>query len=183
MSSRKPNILITGTPGVGKTCISTKVAKRLGLQHINISKLAIQKKLTLERDEERDCDIIDERRVRKHLKKKLLAGGCLVEYHSCGFLPKEWFDKVFVLRAETSQLYDRLKERNYKESKVTENIECEIFQVSLEEAYETFGTKLVKELQNNNKTELRKNIKVITNCIKKLNSETTSSGDDTSQHS
>lgn len=168
MSARKPNIIITGTPGVGKTCVSTKVAKLLGFTHINISKFAIEKKLTLEHDDEMDCFIIDERRIRRKLKRMLTSGGYIVEYHSCGFLPKNLFDAVFVLKAGTSDLHTRLTERGYSDSKITENIECEIFQIPLEEAHETFESEIIVELENNDKSQLKKNVKSIVDKVRSI---------------
>ena len=64
MSSRLPSILITGTPGTGKTSLCEAVCELVpGLVHINISDLVKQQELSLEYDEERQCHVIDEDRV------------------------------------------------------------------------------------------------------------------------
>lgn len=168
MSRKKPNILIAGTPGVGKSSIAKRVSKLTGLKYVNISLFAISKKLIAEHDDEMDCEVIDEDKVIAKLKKKAEKGGLLIEYHSCEFFPKEWFDKVYVIRASISVLHDRLVERDYSDSKRDENMECEIFQVCLEEAYETFGTEIVLELVNDDKKHLKKNIKFIVNDVESL---------------
>lgn len=46
-----------------------------------------------------------------------------------GLFTERWFDIVFVLMADTSTLYDRLKLRGYSGKKLEDNIECEIFKV------------------------------------------------------
>lgn len=168
MSRRKPNILISGTPAVGKSSIAKKVCKLTGLKYVNISLFAISKKLILEHDDEMDCDVIDDDKVIAKLKKKAEKGGLIIEYHSCELFPKEWFDKVYVIRASISVLNGRLVEREYSDSKINENVECEIFQVVLEEAYETFGTDIVLELVNDNKKQLKKNIKLIVDEVESL---------------
>lgn len=43
-----------------------------------------------------------------------------------------------MLRCNNTYLYDRLKERNYAEEKITENIECEILEVTSEEVYTSY---------------------------------------------
>lgn len=168
MTRKIPNVLLTGTPGVGKSRIAKHVCKLTGLEHINISQFAMSKNLILEHDDARDCDVIDEDKVVAKIRKKVDPGGLLIDYHSCDFFPKDWFDKIFVVRANNSVLHDRLKERKYKPSKIKENIECEIFNVILSEACETFGENLVVELNNNDKKELRKNIKFIINEVTSL---------------
>ena len=49
--------------------------------------------------------------VMDEMEDSLAVGGCIVDYHSCDFFPKRWFDAVFVLRTDNSILYDRLQSR------------------------------------------------------------------------
>ena len=49
-----------------------------------------------------------------------------------------WFDLVVVLTCDNTVLYDRLQARNYRDNKIQENVECEIMQVVLEEARESY---------------------------------------------
>lgn len=56
----KPNILVTGTPGTGKTTTSSLVADATGLRHIDVSSLVRSKNLHDGWDEEFDCHIINE---------------------------------------------------------------------------------------------------------------------------
>ena len=66
MTMRKlPNILVSGTPGTGKTTLCKKLAKKLqGMKVIDFGKEAITYDCRLERDEELDCWVIDEEKVR-----------------------------------------------------------------------------------------------------------------------
>lgn len=56
----KPNILITGTPGTGKTTFSSALAEATQLRHVNIGELVKEKNLHDGWDEEFDCHIINE---------------------------------------------------------------------------------------------------------------------------
>ena len=55
-----PNILITGTPGTGKTSLSENLANETGMKHIDVSSLIKEKSLHDGRDEEFDCFILNE---------------------------------------------------------------------------------------------------------------------------
>ena len=58
--SRPPNILITGTPGVGKTTTAEAVATALGLAHVDIGKAITEQELHSGWDDEFECNIVDE---------------------------------------------------------------------------------------------------------------------------
>lgn len=45
------------------------------------------------------------------LEDKMTEGGVIVDYHGCDFFPQRWFDIVFVLRTNNTQLYTRLESR------------------------------------------------------------------------
>lgn len=59
----RPNILITGTPGTGKTTTSELVAIATGLQHICVGELVKRKGLHEGYDEEFDTYILDDDKV------------------------------------------------------------------------------------------------------------------------
>lgn len=84
--------------------------------------------------------------------------GLVVDFHSCDLFPERWFDLVLVLRTKTEVLYDRLQERGYSEKKRTENIQCEIMQVVLDEAKESYKEEIVHEVSSNSIEELEANV-------------------------
>jgi adenylate kinase len=45
---------------------------------------------------------------------------------------------VVVLQTDNTVLYERLERRNYPQAKVTENVECEIMMVLLQEAHDSY---------------------------------------------
>ena len=95
-----PNILITGTPGTGKTTLASELSQKSGLSFINIGDLAKAEELYDGWDEKYDCHILDEDRIVDELENKMCEGGNIVDYHGCDFFPERWFDIVFVLRTE-----------------------------------------------------------------------------------
>ena len=59
----KPNILITGTPGVGKTTLAEMVSDMTQFDHVNISQLVIDNRLYQGKDDRFGSFIIDEDKV------------------------------------------------------------------------------------------------------------------------
>jgi adenylate kinase len=123
----RPNILVTGTPGTGKTTTSEMIAARVQLKHINVSELIKQQELHEGKDEAFDTFIVDEDKVYSCLLVKfhihccaqlidemedlMEEGGNVVDFHSADIFPERWFDLVLVLTTRTDVLYDRLQKR------------------------------------------------------------------------
>ena len=94
-------------------------------------------------------------------------GGYVREFHSSGFFPERGFDLVVLLRTSNTQLYDRLKGREYSEKKITENIECEILEVTAEEVKESYKPEVIMEVQSNAAEDVERNLNDIIEWIKK----------------
>ncbi|XP_063309792.1 adenylate kinase isoenzyme 6 [Pelobates fuscus] len=162
---KSPNILLTGTPGVGKTTLGKELALRSGLSYVNIGDLAKEGNLYEGYDEEYDCPILDEDRVIDELEDQMSEGGVILDYHGCDFFPERWFQIVFVLRTDNSLLYERLESRGYKEKKLQDNVQCEIFQTIYEEAVESYRAEIVHQLPSNSPEDLEQNLDQITQWI------------------
>ena len=142
MSRTKPNFLITGTPGVGKTTFSEMLSNQFGLIHIPISRLIEEKHLWEEFDDERNCSIYDEDKLDDAIDEILQEnpdGGIIFDFHCSDIVKIEDIDYVLVLRTTSDLLFKRLEGRGYSQEKVRENTECEIFRVVLDEAIENFS--------------------------------------------
>jgi len=62
---REPNIVITGTPGVGKTAHCEQLALDTGLKHVAVNTFAQEHDCYDGRDEELGSWIVDEDKVRR----------------------------------------------------------------------------------------------------------------------
>ena len=85
-------------------------------------------------------------------------GGIILEFHSCDFFPERWFQLVVLLRCDNTNLYDRLAERGYNQEKITENIECEIMEVTSEEVKDSYKESIIFELKNHHIDDVEENI-------------------------
>ncbi|KAJ9073210.1 factor activating pos9 [Entomophthora muscae] len=162
ISDRKiPNVLITGTPGTGKTTLSELLATVTGFQHIVVGDLVKQKELHDGYDEEFDTYILNEDKLNDELEDMLVEGGKIVDFHSCEVFPERFFDIVVLLQTDNSKLYKRLAARGYSQKKITENVECEIMQVVMEEVYDSYKEEIIIRLPSDTVEQMEQNISVI----------------------
>ncbi|XP_036331570.1 adenylate kinase isoenzyme 6 homolog isoform X1 [Rhagoletis pomonella] len=162
----KPNILITGTPGAGKSYLCERIAEQLKLNWLDCSKIAKENDFVEEYDDEYECPLLDEDKLMDYMEPFMQQGGNIVEYHGCDFFPERWFQAIFVITCSNTQLFDRLKERGYNEKKLKSNLECEIFGTVLEEARESYKPEIVFELKGDSKLDAEQSLKTIKNWYK-----------------
>jgi adenylate kinase len=174
-SRRRPNVLITGTPGVGKTALASLIVERLEptFRHVNVGELIQQHKCYDGRDEALDTNILDEDKLLDIMEPLLQEAedenvGVVADFHVSEMFPERWFDLVLVLRASTEVLYDRLgsQGRGYSGRKLEENMHCEIMQVILDEAREAYDADIVHEVPSNTVEDMESNMKRIADWSK-----------------
>mmetsp|Transcript_14412 Transcript_14412/g.25810 ORF Transcript_14412/g.25810 Transcript_14412/m.25810 type:complete len:191 (-) Transcript_14412:52-624(-) len=172
-----PNILITGTPGSGKSShCSALVAELNGsngqpavaMRHVEINDVAKANGLMNEMDKERGSYVLDEDKVCDALEDEMKApGGAILATHSMvDYFPERWFDLVVVLKTDNTTLYDRLASRGYNDAKIQENVQAEIMMVLQEEARSSYDADIVQVLPSNTVAELESNVERIATWIR-----------------
>lgn len=63
MARKNPNIIVTGTPGVGKTTHAEQLARATGLQHVSVNQIVKDEGFHEGKDEETGSWIVDEDKV------------------------------------------------------------------------------------------------------------------------
>ena len=126
------NIIISGTPGCGKTSVAKELSNLISGRIISLNELAISEDFSFEYDEDRKTLIVDFKiflpYVLKKIKKikKINPSFLIIESHFSDIIPNKLVDYIFILRCYPDELVNRLKEKNYDSKKITENIQAEI---------------------------------------------------------
>jgi len=131
------------------------------LKHIEVGAVVKEKGLHDGWDDTHSCYIFNEDKVCDELEEIMVNGNTVVDFHSCDFFPERWFHLVVVLRTNNSMLYPRLEKRGYDVNKIQENVECEIMQVVLDEARDSYKEELIWELQSDTVEDMESNVEKI----------------------
>jgi adenylate kinase len=138
-------VIVTGTPGTGKTTVAKIIARKRNLKYIDVNLMIKKFSLYDGFDEKRNCMIVDEKKltlflidfIRKFKKKKKSKYlGLIIDSHMSHYLPSHYVDQCIVTKCSLPVLKSRLKKRGYSETKVRENLDAEIFDVCRIEALE-----------------------------------------------
>ena len=161
-------IIVTGTPGVGKTAFARLLAKKTGSTFCGLGELVRKEKLHKGFDRKVRSYIIDERSVRRTLRgyfEKHQEKGIVFETHSINsILPKTRGMVAVVLRLDPVILAKRLRARNWPKLKIWENVESEMIDVSLYDSLKALGKSRVLEIDATGKRPkelLREILKVL----------------------
>mmetsp|Transcript_1182 Transcript_1182/g.2883 ORF Transcript_1182/g.2883 Transcript_1182/m.2883 type:complete len:180 (+) Transcript_1182:1747-2286(+) len=158
----RPNIIVTGTPGVGKSTLARLLHDSLeaefgSFQYIPVSDWVVSKHLYRKWNPEFEVPEFDDDKICDELELQVPSGGLIVDFHSAGFFPESWIDLVVLLRADNSQIFDRLTARGYSDKKVSENIQCEILEVTHDDVFDNYKSEIVMELRSDTPEQMEEN--------------------------
>lgn len=135
-------ITITGSVGTGKTTLAKKLAKRLNYKYIDVNKVIKENKLEESYDRKKKCHVVDIKKLNKSLINEInqykdkKVKGIIIDSHLSYCLPKKYVDLCIVTKCDLKELQRRLKNKRYSKEKIRENLDCEIFDICLNEAKE-----------------------------------------------
>jgi adenylate kinase len=138
-------VVLTGTPGTGKTTASERLADEYRVIHLN--EIVSEEGLWTERDADRDSLVVDVDAlaawVDDHVDHVDPDDRVVLESHLAHLLDA---DRVIVLRCRPDLLDSRLRDRGESEAKARENAESEALDVVLSESVEKHGPEKVYEI-------------------------------------
>lgn len=131
-------VVVTGTPGTGKTSAVERVDTDLRTIHLN--EWVAERDLYQGHDETRDTRVVDLEAVRERVPDD----DYLVESHLAHHLPA---DRVVVLRCHPATVRERLLDRGESAETAAENADSEALDVILAEAVDRHGEDRVYEVE------------------------------------
>jgi adenylate kinase len=137
-------VVVTGTPGTGKTTATDHVETDLDVVHLN--DLIREEGLAEGEDPERGSLIADIDALQERLGDR---DDVLIESHLAHHLDA---DRVVVLRCHPRQLRKRLLDRGEDGAKAAENAEAEALDVVLSEAVNAHGIENVYEVDTTDRS-------------------------------
>ena len=129
-------LIITGTPGTGKTFLANQLAKKLKLPCVHLNEL-IKKNKALHQGKDPDGTIVvNEARLLTTIKQLLmhLKIPPIIEGHLAHILSRQLVACCIVTTCDLKTLRRRLQSRRYNQQKMRQNLDAEILQTCLIEA-------------------------------------------------
>ena len=120
-------------------------------------------------NKEFDVPEFDDDMVNDEIEPFLNEGGVILDFHSSSFFPENAIDLVVLLRCNNTELYDRLKSRGYYNKKITENIDCEIMEVTSEEVRDSYKEDIIVELKSEKIEDMEYNLDKVINILENKN--------------
>ncbi|MFA5763470.1 MAG: AAA family ATPase [archaeon] len=158
-------LLVTGTPGTGKTTLAKNLAKKLNLTVINEKDFALKNSLGAFNDEnELEIPLEEfEKKANAFLKKNdniIFEGHVLCE-------TKLNVDKVILIKMDPEQLEMRLEQRSYSPEKIMDNVFCEGIEYSKKHLLKNYAKKDIIEVisASSSKTTLANVLLKLNDCI------------------
>jgi adenylate kinase len=166
MISKKKIIIVSGTPGTGKSTLTEFLEKKLGFERLDLHEH--YKKISTGYDRSAKCYDIDFIKFEKLVEEKIneVKKGLIIDTHISHLLSPKKVDLCIVMTcSDLKKLEKRMQERKYSQRKIRENLDVEIFQICLHEAKEK-GHKILtfdsskKSTQKKILEEIKKKIKI-----------------------
>ena len=143
-------VVVTGTPGTGKTSATDALVDESGrgldLDVVHLNQAIRDQELFEDVDEERDSVIADLDAIREWIGDR---DDCVIESHLAHHLDA---DRVVVLRCRPDVLRERLQGRDESEASIDENAESEALDVILAEAVDRHGMDAVYEIDTTDRS-------------------------------
>ncbi len=137
-ANMKKAIIVSGTPGTGKTTIAKKFSKEKNYEYVDINEIIKKNKLNEGYDKKRKSLIVDTNKLNELLislirnsKETLVIDGHLSHY-----LDKKYVRLCIITKCDLKILKKRLEKRGYGKNKIRENLDAEIFDTCKTEALE-----------------------------------------------
>ena len=147
-------IIVTGTPGTGKTTIARKLADKLNLVYINLNEELIRRGVCKYNPDIASYEITNVEQAERILDELMASyRDAVFDTLLIELVNPDLVDWVIVLRLDPYELFNRLKrERKWSGRKLCENVLAEILDYFLIKAVENVGNDKIVEIDTTGKS-------------------------------
>ncbi len=155
-------IILTGTPGTGKTEVSKILADKLKANLVDVNQLIEKYKFFRKTDKQDNAKIVNLTDLEDYLRNHISSEeSFIIESHLLCELDLD-VDYVIILRTHPNILRKRLSKRDYSKEKIENNVSCEILDYCLVRSEKNYNK--IFEINTTNK----KPEKVVTEILEVL---------------
>lgn len=128
MQGKKLVILISGTPGTGKTTVADILKDKFSALSINLTDVAIANDFILESDAQRQTKVANLEKLIPYMENLISShsNNIVIEGHYADVIPDSLISVFIILRTEPHILKQRLIKKQFPPQKVQENLQSEI---------------------------------------------------------
>ena len=142
-------MIITGNPGVGKHTVAKLLAKKLGLDLIDINQVAVKEGVFEESDGDLDVDV---KKLKKILGKMITKNSLVVGHLTPYVISRKQVKIAVVLRRDPYKLISVYEKRKYSHQKAMENLGSEVLGVTYYDSINEFGSDRTFQLNTTDKS-------------------------------
>jgi len=154
-------IIVTGTPGTGKTTFAIKLSNELGAVYVQLNRYISKFGLYSGYDRQRRTKIVNLLKTRTSLNRLVTSSKATLVLDSHipdVIIPGRRIRKVFVLRCNPRILESRLKRKKWPARKIRENLLAELLDSCLTTAVECYGRRHIVQLDTSHRS-VRRNLR------------------------
>ncbi len=148
MGKNRLVIGISGTPGTGKTFITSILKEKLSAFSINLTEIALKNDFITKADNERHTKVANFEKLIPFIEKSIKShsGNLIIEGHYADIIPDPLLSFLIILRTKPQILEQRLIEKGFPPQKVLENVQSEILGSCTSSALERHDKEKIYEI-------------------------------------
>ncbi|NPB00820.1 MAG: AAA family ATPase [Crenarchaeota archaeon] len=146
-------IIITGTPGTGKTTVSKIIARELNHDYVNLNEELVKRGVCRYNEKLDTHEIVNREEAEKIADEVLDRSNIIVDTIALSIIDPDKVDIVVVLRLHPLELFRRLRcDKQWRGMKLCSNVMAEVLDYFLIEAIECFGETKIAEIDTTGKS-------------------------------
>ena len=148
-------IIVTGTPGTGKTAIAKLLARHINGIYLSLNEIAKKYSDFTSFDIRRGSWVINEKKLTEHVVqviREVKHNTLIIDTHFGDIIPNEYISFIIILRTHPLELERRLKKRNWPNEKIRENVEAEILGTITYDILQNFSHEKIFEIDTTKAT-------------------------------